>query len=183
MVKVTISGSGQFKGSEANIVQGFIINDHAFISIFNQLMDGQGGIVGFDNCIRYFRGRDDGKGLHNSVRIFFSNFGDQKGTHTRSSTTTQGVGDLETLEAIASFSFFSDDIEYGVDEFGTFSVVTLSPVVSGSGLAEDEVVRSEELTEGSSSNGVHSSGFQIHKHGSWNITTTSGFVVIDVNSF
>jgi hypothetical protein len=93
------------------------------------------------------------------------------------------MGDLETLEAIASFSFFSDDIEYGVDEFGTFSVVTLSPVVSGSGLAEDEVVRSEELTEGSSSNGVHSSGFQIHKHGSWNITTTSGFVVIDVYSF
>jgi hypothetical protein len=183
MVKVTISGSGQFKGSEANIVQGFIINDHAFISIFNQLMDGQGGIVGFDNCIRYFRGRDDGKGLHNSVRIFFSNFGDQKGTHTRSSTTTQGVGDLETLEAIASFSFFSDDIEYGVDEFGTFSVVTFSPVVSCSSLSENKVVRSEELTEWSSSNGVHGSWLQIHEYSSWNITTTGCFVVINVYSF
>jgi hypothetical protein len=183
VVKITISWSGQFKGSEANIVQGFIINDHAFISIFNQLMDGQGGIVGFDNCIRYFRGRDDGKGLHNSVRIFFSNFGDQKGTHTRSSTTTQGVGDLETLEAIASFSFFSDDIEYGVDEFGTFSVVTFSPVVSCSSLSENKVVRSEELTEWSSSNGVHGSWHKIHEYSSWNITTTGCFVVIKVYSF
>ena len=122
-------------------------------------MDRQSGIVRFDNCIRYFRGRDDGKGLHNSVRIFFSDLGDQKGTHTRSCTTSERVSDLETLEAVASFSFFSDNIEYGVDEFSTFSVVTLGPVVTSSGLTENEVVWSEELSEWSGSDGIHGSWF------------------------
>jgi hypothetical protein len=69
------------------------------------------------------------------------------------------VSDLETLEAVASFSFFSDDIEYGVDEFSTFSVVTLGPVVTSSGLTENEVVWSEELSEWSGSDGIHGSRF------------------------
>ena len=92
------------------------------------------------------------------------------------------MGDLETLEAIATFSFFTDDIEDGVDEFSTFSVVTLGPVVTGTGLSEDEVVGSEELTEGSSSDGVHGSGFEIHEDGSGDVTSTGGFVVVDVDS-
>ena len=39
MVKITISGGGELKGSEADIIKSFVINDHAFVSIFNQLMD------------------------------------------------------------------------------------------------------------------------------------------------
>jgi len=146
-------------------------------------MDGQSSIVRFNDGIRYFRGGNDGEGFHNSIRIFFSNLGDQKSTHTRSCTTTQRVGDLESLEAVASFSFFSDHIEYWVNKLGTFGIMTFGPVVSGSGLAKDEVIRSEKLTERSSSNGIHGSWFQIHKDCSWNITTTSGFVVVDVDSF
>ena len=40
VVKITISGGSQFKSSEANIVQSFVINNHTFIGVFNQLMDG-----------------------------------------------------------------------------------------------------------------------------------------------
>ena len=35
VVKITISWSGQFKGSEANIIKSFVINDHTLISVFN----------------------------------------------------------------------------------------------------------------------------------------------------
>ena len=69
------------------------------------------------------------------------------------------MGDLESLEAITSFGFLSDDVQDGVDQFGTFSVMSFGPVVSCSGLSENEVVGSEELTEGSGSDGVHGSGF------------------------
>merc|ERR1719389_784134 len=85
--------------------------------------------------------------------------------------------------AITTFSFFTDNIEDGVDEFSTFGVVTLGPVVSGTSLSEDEVVGSEELTERSSSDGVHGSGFEIHEDGSGDVTATSGFVVVDVDTF
>ena len=64
----------------------------------------------------------------------------------------------------------------------TLSVVTLGPVVTSTGLSEDEVVWSEELTEWAGSDGVHGTWLKIHKDGSWDVTATSGFVVVDVDS-
>jgi proteasome assembly chaperone (PAC2) family protein len=93
------------------------------------------------------------------------------------------VGDLESLEAVATFSFLSHDVQNGVDEFGTFGVMALGPVVTGTSLTEDEVVGSEELTEGSGTDGVHGSGFQVHEDGTGNVTSSGGFVVINVDSF
>ena len=92
------------------------------------------------------------------------------------------MGDLETLEAIASFGFLSDDIKDGVDKLGSLGVMSLGPVVTGTGLSEDEVVWSEELTEWSSSDGVHGSWFEIHEDCSWDVSTTGGFVIVDVDS-
>jgi len=122
-------------------------------------MDRQSGVVRFNNGVGHFGRGDNGEGFHDSIRIFFSDLGDQEGTHTRSGTTTQGVGDLETLEAVASFSFFSNHIQDGVDEFSTFGIVTFGPIVTSSGLTENEVIRSEKLSERSGSNGIHGSGF------------------------
>jgi hypothetical protein len=92
------------------------------------------------------------------------------------------VGDLETLEAIATFGFLSNDIKDGVDKLGTLGVMTLGPVVTGTGLTEDKVVWSEELTEWSSSDGVHGTWLKIHEDGSWYVSSTGGFVEINVNS-
>ena len=39
VVKITVGGGGQFKGSEANIIEGFVIDDHALIGVLDQLMD------------------------------------------------------------------------------------------------------------------------------------------------
>jgi len=183
MVKITISGGGELEGSEADVVEGFVVDDLDFIGVFDQLMDGEGGIVGFDDGVRDLGGGEDGEGFHDSVGVFFSDLGDQEGSHTRSGTTTQRVGDLEALEAITAFSFLSDDVEDGVDEFSTFGVVSLGPVVTSTSLTEDEVVRSEELTEGASSDGVHGSGFEVHEDGSGNVSASGGFVEIDVDSF
>ena len=99
------------------------------------------------------------------VGVLLADLGDQEGSHTGSSTTTEGVGDLETLEAVAGLGFLADDVEDGVDELGTLGVVTLGPVVTGTGLSEDEVVWAEELTEGSSTDGVHGTWLEIHEDG------------------
>jgi hypothetical protein len=60
--------------------------------------------------------------------------------------------------------------------------VTFSPVISGSSLSEDEVIRSEELTERSGSDGVHGSWLEIHEDGTRDITTSGGFVEVNVDS-
>ena len=182
MVKITVGWGGELKGSEADIVKGFVINAHNLIGVLNKLMDGEGGVVRLDDGIRDLWGRHDGESGHDSIWVLFSDLGDEEGSHTGSGTTTEGVSDLETLEAIATFGFLSDDIKDGIDELGTFGVMTLGPVVTGTGLSEDEVVWSEELTERSGSDGVHGSWLKIHKDGSWDVSSTGGFVIVDVDS-
>ena len=93
-----------------------------------------------------------------------------------SACTSYGPESAITAEGILR------DVEDGVNELSSFSVVTFSPVVSGTGLSEDKVVGSEELTEGSSSDGVHGSWFKIHKDSSGDVSSSSSFVVVDIDS-
>jgi hypothetical protein len=39
VVKITIGWGGELKGTEADIVKGFVINAHNLISVFDELMD------------------------------------------------------------------------------------------------------------------------------------------------
>jgi len=182
MVKITVGWGGELEGSEADIVKGFVINAHNLIGVFDKLMDGEGSVVWLNNGIGDLWGWHDGESDHHSVWVFLSDLGDEESSHTGSSSSSKGVSNLETLKAIATFSFFSNDIEDGVDKFGTLGVMTFSPVVTGTGLSEDEVVWSEELSEWSSSDRVHGSWFEIHEDGSWNVSTTGSFVIVDVDS-
>ena len=182
MVKITVGWGGELEGSEADIVEGLVINAHNLIGVLNKLMDGEGGVVWLNDGIGHLWGWHDGESGHDSVWVLFSDLGDEEGSHTGSGTTTEGVGDLETLKAIATLSFLSDNIEDGVDELGSLGVMTLGPVVTGTGLSEDEVIGSEELTEWSGSDGVHGSWLEIHEDGSWDVSSTSGLVVVDVDS-
>merc|ERR1711865_152194 len=182
MVKITVGWGGELKGSEADIIKGFVINAHNFIGVFDKLMDREGGVIWLNDGIRDLWGRHDGESGHDSIWVLFSDLGDEEGSHTGSGTTTEGVGDLETLEAIATLGFLSNDIEDGVDELSTFGVMTLGPVVTGTGLTEDKVVWSEELTEWAGSDGVHGTWLEIHKDSSWDVSSSSGLVEIDVDS-
>ena len=60
--------------------------------------------------------------------------------------------------------------------------MSLSPIVTGTSLSEDEVVGSEELSEGSGTDGVHGSGLKIHEDGTGDITSAGGLVVVDVDA-
>jgi len=159
VVKITISGGGEFKGSETDIIESFVINDHTFIGVFDELMDREGSVIWFNDGVGDFGGRDDRESGHHSVGIFFSDFGDQESSHSGSGSSSEGVGNLESLEAITSFSFFSDNIEDRVNKFSSFGIVSFGPVISGSSLSENKVIGSEELSERSSSDGIHGSGF------------------------
>ena len=182
MVEITVGGGGQLEGSEADIVEGLVVNAHDIIGVLDELMDREGGVVGLDDGIGDLGGWHDGESAHLSVWVFLTDLGDEEGSHAGSSATTERVGDLEALEAVTALSLLTDDIEDGVDELGTFGVVTLGPVVTGASLAEHEVVGTEELTERSGSDGVHGAWLEIHEDGTGDVAATSGLVVVDVDS-
>ncbi len=50
-----------------------------------------------------------------------------------------------TLETIAALGLFADHIQNRVDQFCPLSVMALGPIVSRSGLSENEIVRTKSL--------------------------------------
>ena len=63
----------------------------------------------------------------------------------------------------------------------TLSVVSLGPVVPGSGLPEHEVVRPEDLAEGPGPDGVHGAGLQVHQDGPGHVLPAAGLVVVHID--
>merc|ERR1712166_1335494 len=51
------------------------------------------------------------EGKHHTIWVLLTDLGDQKCSHTGASATSEGVGQLEALEAIARFGLLTDNIE------------------------------------------------------------------------
>lgn len=111
-------------------VSYLVVNTESLVRVLNQLVDGEGGIVRLDNGVGDLGRRNDGEGSHHAVREFLADLGDQQRAHTSTSTSTERVGDLETLKAIAALGLTSNNIENLVDQLSTLGVVSLGPVVS-----------------------------------------------------
>jgi hypothetical protein len=182
MVKISVSGGGKLKSSEADIVQGLVIKGEALIGVLNELMDGKSGVVRLHDGIGHLGGGDDRVGRHDSVGVLLTDLRDQKGSHTGSSTTTHGVGHLESLKAVRRLSLLTDNIKDRVDQLSTLSVMSLGPIVTSSGLTENKVIRSEKLSEGTGTDRVHGTGLKIHEDGTGHVTSAGGLVVVDIDS-
>jgi hypothetical protein len=89
---------------------------------------------------------------------------------------------IRTLKAVAVLGLLADDVEHGVDELGALGVVPLGPVVPGAGLAEDEVVRAEDLAVRAGAHGVHGPRLEVHEHGARDEAAAAGLVVVDVDA-
>merc|ERR1711907_605349 len=161
VVQVAIGWGGELEGTEADVVKSLVVHAHTLISVLDKLVDGEGSVVWLDNGVGHLGGWHDGEGKHHTVGVLLANLGDEKGSHTGTGASSKGVAELEALETIAGLGLLTDDIKDGVDELSTLGVVTLGPVVTGSGLAEDEVVGAEELTEWAGTDGVHGTGLQL----------------------
>lgn len=183
VVEISVSGSGELQGLEADFVQGFVINAEDLIGVFNKLVNREGGIVGFDDGVRDLWGWNDGECAHHLIRELFLDLSDEQGTHTGSSSSSERVADLESLEAVSAFSFLANDIEDGLDELSSFCVVSLGPVVTSTILSKDEVVRSEQSSNGSRLDGVHGSWLEIDQDSSWDVFASICFVEVDIDSF
>jgi hypothetical protein len=165
VVQVTVGGVVQLESPHADVVESLVVNAEGLVGVLDQLVDGEGGVVGLDNGVGDLGGWHNGESGHHAVGELLANLGDQKRTHTGTGTSTEGVGDLETLEAVAALGLAADDIENLVNKLGTLSVMTLCPVVTSTRLAEDEVVGTEELPERSSADSVHCTGLEIDEDG------------------
>ena len=97
MIKISVCWGCKFQGSKANVIKSFVINTVSFVSILDQLVNGKGGVVGLNNGVGHLGGGDNGVGIHNPVRVFFSDLRDKECSHSGPGSTSQRVCKLESL--------------------------------------------------------------------------------------
>ena len=120
MVQVSVGGGGELEGAEADVVQGLVINAEGLVGVLDQLVDGEGCVVGLDDGVRDLGRGDNRVGVHDPVWILLPDLGDEEGSHAGPGSTPEGVGHLEPLEAVAGLGLLADHIEDGVNELGTW---------------------------------------------------------------
>ena len=98
MVEVAVGRGGQLQGSEADVVEGLVVNTVRFVGVLNKLVDRQGGVVGLDNGVRHLGRGHDGVGVHDPVGILLPDLGDEECTHAGAGSAAQGVRQLESLQ-------------------------------------------------------------------------------------
>ena len=182
MVQITVRGRRQLQGTEADIIQSLVIDAERLIGVLNELVHGQGSVVRLDHGIGHLRRRHNGERAHHTVGVLLTDLRDEESTHTGTRTTTERVRQLEALEAVTGLGLLADDIEDGIHELGTLGVVTLGPVVTGTTLAEHEVIGAEELTEGTSAHGIHRTGLEVDEDGAGHVLATGGLIVVHVDT-
>merc|ERR1719240_1208142 len=120
VVEVTISRRCQLQCAEADVVQGLIVQKEALVCILDKLVEGKDCVVGFYHCVGDFGRRNHRERLHNAVWILLTDLGDEKSSHASTSATTEGVAQLESLQAVTAFCFLTYNGEHRIDQFGAF---------------------------------------------------------------
>jgi hypothetical protein len=183
MVQVAIGGIVKLESAHADIIQSLIINAEGLVRVLDELVDGQSSIVWLNNGVGDLRGWDDREGRHHTVWELLADLGDEESAHASPSTTTEGVGDLETLEEVTALGLATNDIENLVNEFGALSVMALRPVIASARLAKHEVVGAEELTEGASTDGIHGARLEVDEDGARDKLVAGGLWMLESGEF
>ena len=98
-------------------------------------MNRQGGIIGFNDGVWHFRGRNNAKRVHNTVGVFLTDLWNQKSPHSWARTTSERVCELKSLQTITAFRFFSNNVKYRIYELGAFCVMAFRPVITSTALS------------------------------------------------
>mmetsp|Transcript_22884 Transcript_22884/g.55104 ORF Transcript_22884/g.55104 Transcript_22884/m.55104 type:complete len:396 (+) Transcript_22884:212-1399(+) len=147
VVQVAEGGGGQLERTEADVVERLVVKKHGLVRVLHKLVDGEHAVVRLDDGVRHLGRGEDGEGAHHTVGVLLADLGNKKSAHARAGATAEGVGHVEALQAIAALRLLAHDVQNCIDQLGALSVVALGPVVARAGLAEDEVVGAEDLTE------------------------------------
>jgi hypothetical protein len=168
-VQVDVVGALKTKVSSADVIDSLVVDHERTVGVLESGMSGQDGVIWLNNggCgLRSWVNAElqldllaevDGESLH------------EESTETRTSSTTEGVEDEETLETRAVIGNTANLVQNLVDQLLANSVVTTSVVVGGILLASDHVLRVEQAAVGTGADFIDDVGLEIAVNGTGNI--------------
>jgi hypothetical protein len=174
-VEVGVSGTLNVEGTSADVVDGLVVEHESNISVFEEGVSGEHGVVGLNDCSGDLRRRIDAEVEFALLAVVHRESLKEKRAKTRASSSSNRVEDEETLKTSALVSKFSDSVEAEVNNFLSNGVVTTGVVVGCVFLSGDELLRVEELSIGSSSDFVNDGGFEVEEHATRDMLASSSF--------
>jgi hypothetical protein len=158
-VQVSVSGSFDVQLSSADIVDGFVVEHNGDIGVFEKGVGGKNGVVGFNNSGGNLGGGVDGESDFGFFTVVDGKSFQKEGSESRSSSSSDGVENHESLESGTVISEFSDSVKAKVDDFFTDGVVSSGEVVGGIFFSGDQLFGVEQLSVGSGSDFINDGGF------------------------
>ena len=136
-------------------------------------MSSQYSIVRLHNSGGNLGGRIDGELQLRLLAIVHGETLHQQRGESRSSSSSEGMEEKESLEASTLVSKLPDSVQDQINDLLSNGVVTPGIVVGGVLLSIDELLGMVELTVSSNSSLVNDSRLQVYEDSSWNMISTS----------
>ena len=172
-VQVGVGWSLDIEVSSADIINGFVIDHDGDISVLEEGVSGENGVVWLNNGGGDLWGWVDGETELGFLTVVNGKSLEEEGTETGSSSSTDGVEDEETLKTSALVRKFSDSIKAEINDFFTDGVMSSSEVVGSIFFTRDELLWVEKLSVGSSSNFIDNGWLEIEEDSSWDVFTST----------
>merc|ERR1719471_186423 len=146
-------------------VERFVVDDVGLVSVLEELVGGQDGVVGLDNRVGDLGRRIDGVGLGQTVRVGIADLEQEQSSETGARASAERVGNLEALDVAGALRLLTDDIDGLLDDLGALGVVALGPVVARAGVSEHEVVGLESLADRRGGDNIERTGLEVDHDG------------------
>jgi len=172
-VQVGVGGSLDIEVSSADIIDGLIVEHDGDISVLEERVGGEDGVVRLNDGSGDLRGREDGETELGFLTIIDGKSLEKEGSETGTGSSTDGVEDKETLETCALIRELSDSIKAEINDFFTNGVMSSGEVVGGIFFTGDELLWMEELSVGSGSDFIDNGWLEIEEDGSWDVLTST----------
>ena len=173
-VEVGVGGSLDVEVSSADIVDGLVVEHDGDISVLEERVGGENGVVGLNNGGGDLRGGVDGESELGLLSVVDGESLEKEGSESRSGSSSDSVEHKESLESSALVGKLSDSVEAEIDDLLTNGVVSSGEVVGGILLSGDELLWVEELSVGSGSDLIDNGWLEIEEDASWDVLSSSG---------
>ncbi|BAS81863.1 Os03g0105633, partial [Oryza sativa Japonica Group] len=92
VVEVAEAWGGELEGAEADVVEGLVVEHHALVGVLDELVDGEGGVVGLHHGVGDLGRGEDGEGEHHPVGVLLPDLGDEERAHAGPRAAAKRLG-------------------------------------------------------------------------------------------
>jgi hypothetical protein len=168
-VKVGVGRALNVQVAAAHIVQSLVIEAEGAVGVLEQGVGRKHVVIRLNHGGGHLGSRGHGERQLGLSAVIHGQALQQQGTKTRSSTTTGGVEDHETLQTSAVIGELADAVQDQINDLLADGVVTTSVVVGGILLAGDHLLGVVKLAVSTSADLIAHSGLEIDQDGTRNV--------------